>query len=132
MANNIAPLAWEHRTFNKFRPVLTVFSIPQNSESEKKSCPAYWPQRVRSCADWHSDAGAGRDHRERCVAVGDVQARDGVIHSNPTARGNPKALAQLDSYKRPLVGFLSANLQRFGMEKVSAVYRGLRGSVLFD
>jgi hypothetical protein len=86
-------------------------------------------RKGRSCADQHR---ASRDHRERCVAVGDVRARDGVIHSNPTARGNPKALAQLDSYKRPLVGFLSANLQRFGMEKVSAAYRGLRGSVLFD
>jgi hypothetical protein len=32
---------------------------------------------------------------------------------------NPKALAQLDGYKRPLVGSLSANLQRFGMEKVA-------------
>jgi hypothetical protein len=36
-----------------------------------------------------------------------------------TARQNPKALAQLDGYKRPLVGSLSANLQRFGMEKVA-------------
>jgi len=36
---------------------------------------------------------------------------------NPKARGNPKALAQLDSYKRPLVGFLSANLQRFGIRE---------------
>ena len=49
------------------------------------------------------------------------------------ATGNPKALARLDSYKKPLpVEYLSANLQRFGMEKVSAVYRGLIGSVLFD
>jgi hypothetical protein len=30
-------------------------------------------------------------------------------------------LAQLDAYKRPLVGSLSANLQRFGMEKVAKV-----------
>ena len=58
-------------------------------------------RKGRSCADQHR---ASRDHRERCVAVGDVRARDGVIHSNPTARGNPKALAQLDSYKRILVG----------------------------
>src|SRR5258705_11946337 len=34
------------------------------------------------------------------------------------ARQNPKAVAQLDGYKRSLVGSLSANLQRFGMEKV--------------
>jgi hypothetical protein len=46
------------------------------------------------------------------------QAIDGVIQNNPKARQNPKALAQLDGYKRPLVGSLSANLQRFGMEKV--------------
>src|SRR5258708_38852379 len=45
-------------------------------------------------------------------------AIDGVIQSNQKARQNPKALAQLDGYKRPLVGSLSANLQRFGMEKV--------------
>jgi len=43
----------------------------------------------------------------------------GVIQNNQKARQNPKALAQLDGYKRPLVGSLSANLQRFGMEKVA-------------
>jgi len=36
------------------------------------------------------------------------------IQNNQKARQNPKALAQLDGYKRPLVGSLSANLQRFG------------------
>jgi hypothetical protein len=46
------------------------------------------------------------------------KAIDGVIQNNQKARQNPKALAQLDGYKRPLVGSLSANLQRFGMEKV--------------
>src|SRR6476469_3930318 len=46
------------------------------------------------------------------------QAIDGVIQNNQKARQNPKALAQLDGYKRPLVGSLSGNLQRFGMEKV--------------
>ena len=30
-------------------------------------------------------------------------AIDGVIQNNPKARANPKALAQLDGYKRPLV-----------------------------
>jgi len=45
-------------------------------------------------------------------------AIDGVIQNNPKARANPKALAQLDGYKRPLVGSLSANLQRFGMERI--------------
>ena len=49
------------------------------------------------------------------------QAIEGVIQNNPKARANPKALAQLDGYKRPLVSSLSANLQRFGMEKVSKV-----------
>jgi len=49
------------------------------------------------------------------------QAIEGVIRNNQKARQNPKALAQLDGYKRPLVSSLSANLQRFGMEKVSKV-----------
>ena len=48
-------------------------------------------------------------------------AIDGVIQNNPKARANPKALAQLDGYKRPLVGSLSSNLQRFGMERVAKV-----------
>jgi hypothetical protein len=30
-------------------------------------------------------------------------------------------LAQLDGYKRPLVGSLSMNLQRFGMERAAKV-----------
>jgi hypothetical protein len=49
------------------------------------------------------------------------QAIEGVIQNNQKqkARANPKALAQLDGYKRPLVGSLSANLQRFGMERVA-------------
>ena len=47
------------------------------------------------------------------------QAIDGVIQNNQKARQNPKALAQLDGYKRPLVGSLSGNLQRFGMEKIA-------------
>jgi hypothetical protein len=46
-------------------------------------------------------------------------AIEGVIQNNPKARANPKALAQLDGYKRPLVSSLSANLQRFGMAKVA-------------
>lgn len=48
-------------------------------------------------------------------------AIDAVIQNNPKARANPKALAQLDGYKRPLVGPLSMNLQRFGMERVAKV-----------
>jgi len=48
-------------------------------------------------------------------------AIDGVIQINPKARANPKALAQLDGYKRPLMSSLSSNLQRFGMEKVLKV-----------
>jgi hypothetical protein len=32
-------------------------------------------------------------------------AIDGVLQNNPKARANPKALAQLDGYKRPLVSF---------------------------
>ena len=49
------------------------------------------------------------------------QAIDGVIQNNPKARANPKALAQLDGYKRPLVSSLSGNLQRFGMERLAKV-----------
>ena len=49
------------------------------------------------------------------------QAIDSVIKNNQKARQNPKALAQLDGYKRPLVGSLSANLQRFGFERVAKV-----------
>ena len=49
------------------------------------------------------------------------QAIENVIKNNQKARQNPKALAQLDGYKRPLVGSLSANLQRFGMEKVAKI-----------
>ena len=49
------------------------------------------------------------------------QAIDGVIQNNQKARQNPKALAQLDGYKRPLVSSLSGNLQRFGMERVAKV-----------
>ena len=48
-------------------------------------------------------------------------AIDGVVESNPKARANPKALAQLDGYKRPLVSSLSGNIQRFGMERVAKV-----------
>jgi len=47
------------------------------------------------------------------------QAIDGVIQNNQKARQNPKALPQLDGYKRPLVGSLSVNLQLFGMEKIA-------------
>jgi glutamine phosphoribosylpyrophosphate amidotransferase len=60
------------------------------------------------------------------IIAGDVsllvtfnQAIEGVINNNQKARHNPKALAQLDGDKIPLVSSLSANLQRFGLEKVS-------------
>jgi hypothetical protein len=43
-------------------------------------------------------------------------AIDGVIQNNPKARANPKALAQLDGYNRPLVSSRPGNLERFGME----------------
>jgi hypothetical protein len=49
------------------------------------------------------------------------QAIDGVIKNNQKARDNPKALAQLDGYKRGLVNSLSGNLQRFGFDKASKV-----------
>jgi hypothetical protein len=49
------------------------------------------------------------------------KAIEAVIRNNQKARENPKALAQLDGYKRPLVGSLSANLQRFGMDRVPKI-----------
>jgi hypothetical protein len=49
------------------------------------------------------------------------QAIDGVLKNNQKARGNPKALAQLDGYKRGLVNSLTSNLQRFGFEKTAKV-----------
>jgi hypothetical protein len=49
------------------------------------------------------------------------QAIEAIIQNNQKASANPKALAQLDGYKRPLVGSLSANLQRFGFEKAAKV-----------
>jgi len=58
--------------------------------------------------------------RQPCGAVVTFnQAIEGVIKNNQRARSNLKALAQLDGYKRPLVGSLSAKLQRFGMEQGS-------------
>lgn len=42
-----------------------------------------------------------------------------MIQNNPKARVNPKALAQLNGYQRPLVSSFSGNLQRFGMERVA-------------
>jgi hypothetical protein len=47
------------------------------------------------------------------------QAIEGVLRNNQKARQNPKALAQLDGYKRGLVNSLTGNLQRFGFEKTS-------------
>jgi hypothetical protein len=49
------------------------------------------------------------------------QAIDDLITNNQKVRYNPKALAQLDGYKRPLVSSLSSNLQRFGMDKINKV-----------
>jgi hypothetical protein len=48
-------------------------------------------------------------------------AIDSVLKKNPKARANPKALAQLNSYKRPLVSSVSANLQRFGFDRGAKV-----------
>jgi hypothetical protein len=49
------------------------------------------------------------------------QAIDGVLKNNQKARQNPKALAQLDGYKRGLVNSLTGNLQRFGFERAAKV-----------
>ena len=49
------------------------------------------------------------------------RAIDAVIRNNEKARQNLKALAQLDAYKRPLVGSLWANLQRLGSDRITKV-----------
>jgi hypothetical protein len=51
------------------------------------------------------------------------RAIDGVIERNPKARDNPRGLAQLDSYKRPLVNSLTGNIQKFGVDRASRVRR---------
>ena len=95
---------------------LTVFSIPQNNPSEKKFSPGYWLTSAMISA------------RTRvpvliCAApplmVTFNHAIDEVVQRNPKARANPKALAQVDGYKGPLVSSLSGNLQRFGMERIA-------------
>jgi hypothetical protein len=48
-------------------------------------------------------------------------AIDGVIKNNQKVRQNPKALAQLDGYKRSLVNSLTGYLLRFGFEKAAKV-----------
>ncbi len=42
-------------------------------------------------------------------------AIDGVIQNNPEAQANPKALAQCDGYKSPLIRSLSISVPRFGI-----------------
>ena len=92
------------------------------------------PKRSRtseliSWRDWLSDKGGEQQigTAERILAEiisSDVallvtfnQAIDGVIKNNQKARDNPKALAQLDGYKRGLVNSLTGNLQRSGLKK---------------
>ena len=55
----------------------------------------------------------------RCLVTFN-HAIDGVIQNNPRARGNPKP-SPTDGSKRSLVGSVSMNLQRFGMERVAKV-----------
>jgi len=51
------------------------------------------------------------------------QAIEAVIQNNQKVRQNPKALAQLDGYKRPLVGSLSANLNMDVMRGMRPPYQ---------
>jgi hypothetical protein len=97
-------------------------SIPQNNQFERNPV-RFIGRQGWSCADQYCYARAGGE-----IIASDVSllvtfnnAIDGVIQNNPKARANPKALAQLDGYKRPLVSSLSGNLQRFGIEKVGKV-----------
>jgi hypothetical protein len=48
-------------------------------------------------------------------------AIDHIIQNNPKARQNPRGLNQLDGYKRGLVNSLSANVLRYGTDRVSKV-----------
>jgi hypothetical protein len=41
-----------------------------------------------------------------------------ILRLMPKYRENPAAMAKLDQYKRPIVNSLSANLERFGYDKV--------------
>jgi hypothetical protein len=59
--------------------------------------------------------------RRRSALPSFNQAIEGVIQNNPKARTNPKALAQLDGYKRPLVSSLSTNFQRFGFDRATKI-----------
>src|SRR5262249_1173067 len=43
-----------------------------------------------------------------------------VLKLNKRARANPKALKQLDDYKRPIINSLTTNLQRYGLEQIPA------------
>ena len=49
------------------------------------------------------------------------KAIDYVVENNRKARQNPKALATLDGYKRGLVNSLTANLARFGFDRITKV-----------
>jgi 50S ribosomal subunit-associated GTPase HflX len=49
------------------------------------------------------------------------RAIDRIIANNQKVRENPRGLAQLDSYKRGLVNSLSANVLRYGTERVSKI-----------
>ena len=49
------------------------------------------------------------------------RAIEAVIRNNVKARENPKALAQLDGYKRPLVNSLTANIAKYGLTRVAKV-----------
>ena len=55
------------------------------------------------------------------LLVMSIMQFDGVIENNPKSKSKSQGIGALDGYKRPLMGSLSANLQRFGMERVAEV-----------
>src|SRR5437667_336354 len=96
---------------------------------KRRNSPAYWPTRATPQISTAMRVLAAIIASDVSLLVTFNHAIEVVIQNKAKARANPKALAQLDGYKRPLVSSLSTNLQRFGMEKVAKM-ESLQDSVV--